>query len=75
MAEIMADERGMAVVKEYLGAILDNPMFAQAKGMKIGALKNLMPVASMKEKIAQAIEKLEALNPGGGDKKEDRRYW
>jgi feruloyl esterase len=61
MAEIRMDERGMAVLKEYLGALLDNPMFAQAKGMKIGALKNLMPVASMKEKIAQAIEKLAAL--------------
>jgi feruloyl esterase len=75
IAEIMADEQGMAVLKEYLGAILDNPMFAQAIGMKIGALKNLMPVDSMKEKIAQAIAKLEALNSEGGDTKEDRRYW
>jgi hypothetical protein len=51
----------MAVLKEYLGAILDNPMFAQTKGMEIGALKNLMPGAGMKEKISQAIEKLTAL--------------
>jgi feruloyl esterase len=75
MAEIMADERGMAVLKEYLGAILDNPMFAQAKGMKINALKNMMPVPGMKEKITQVIAKLAELNPEGGNTKEDRRYW
>ena len=61
MADIMEDGQGLAILRKYIGALLDNPMITQARGMTIGAIKDMMPVQHMKEKISKAISKLEEL--------------
>lgn len=59
LAELMSEDNAYAILKEHIGAILDNPMIAGAKEMSIGQLKSMMPVDSIKEKISIAITALE----------------
>ena len=59
--EILKDEKGAAILKEYIGDLLENPQMESAKGMSIGALEKMIPVPGLKQKIGEAIKKLEEL--------------
>lgn len=61
LAEIIEDEKGQAMLRLHIGALLDNPMFANAKNMTLNSLEKVMPVDSMKEKIRRAINEITQL--------------
>ncbi|MFV0467156.1 MAG: tannase/feruloyl esterase family alpha/beta hydrolase [Lachnospiraceae bacterium] len=58
---IMMDAQGKRILNEYIGSLLENPQMAQAMGMSLGALADMMPMSDMKKKIKDAIEQLTKL--------------
>lgn len=68
--EIQADPEGAAILKKYLGDLLENPMIAPMLGAGIGQMQKLMPNKEIQEKIGQCMEELFLLKK----EKTDRVY-
>ena len=62
LAEVLEDERAVAIIDEYIPGFVSNPELGPVKGMKMKTLLKFPQTGLDKETVKAIIERLDALD-------------
>jgi hypothetical protein len=62
LAEVLEDERAVAIIDEYIPGFVSNPELGPVKGMKMKTLLKFPQVGLPKETVKEIIDRLDALD-------------